>query len=284
MASIVIPSELDSYPLTLTQSCARALQPILRERRQSAEQSVNFAFRTATGLVRVPFIAAAVTILTQVRAGDADIVSVQIPGKIAGTLNVRDGVLGWTEIAQFAGVSSDAALSDEKLSVLTTWLRKRSVDVRLSFRCFGEFAASAESAKLVQRALSKASANAWSGTCGSAASRDRRGMKYLRFPTRQLSKLYAPRIKTQLPLLGAKSVVERIENCGREVAVSSSPRPTYAPIALGRLEKVGEKRILQYFKSIPPNSLRISGNYCRLYQAFDQVRRRHSNSNSRHWL
>ena len=155
VASIVIPSELDSYPLTLTWG-ARALQPILRERRQSAEQSVNLAFRTATGLVKAPLHrTAAVAILTQVRAGDADIVSVHIPEGIAGTLNVRDGVLGWTEIAQFAGVSSDAALSDEKLSVLTTWLRKRSVDVRLSFRCFGEFTASAESAKPIQGALSK---------------------------------------------------------------------------------------------------------------------------------
>ena len=41
--------------------------------------------------------------------------------------------------------------------------------------------------------------------------------------------------------------------------MSSSPRPTYAPIALGRLEKVGEKGILQYFKSIPPISLKNIG-------------------------
>lgn len=32
---------------------------------------------------------------------------------------------------------------------------------------------------------------------------------------------------------------------------SNPPRPAYAPIALDRLEKVGEKDILQYFKSVP---------------------------------
>ena len=37
--------------------------------------------------------------------------------------------------------------------------------------------------------------------------------------------------------------------------MSANPRPTYAPIALGRLEKVGEKRILQYFKSVPLSAL-----------------------------
>lgn len=39
--------------------------------------------------------------------------------------------------------------------------------------------------------------------------------------------------------------------------MSSNPRPTYAPIALTRLEKVGEKGILQYFKSVPSGALRL---------------------------
>jgi len=38
--------------------------------------------------------------------------------------------------------------------------------------------------------------------------------------------------------------------------VSGNPRPTYAPMALGRLEKVGERSILQYFKSVPSGSLK----------------------------
>jgi hypothetical protein len=38
--------------------------------------------------------------------------------------------------------------------------------------------------------------------------------------------------------------------------VSGNPRPTYTPIVLGRLEKVGEKSILQYFKLVPIGSLK----------------------------
>ena len=97
----------------------------------------------AGGLVKAALHrTAALTILPQVRAGDADIVSVHIPRGIAGTLNIRDeGMFGWTKIARFDGVDSGRALGDEQVSILTNWLRKRVVDVRLSFGCFGEFTA-----------------------------------------------------------------------------------------------------------------------------------------------
>ena len=48
VASAVIPPELDNYPLKLTWG-ARALQPILRERRQRTEQAVNLCFGWRAG-------------------------------------------------------------------------------------------------------------------------------------------------------------------------------------------------------------------------------------------
>jgi hypothetical protein len=113
-------------------------------------------FRTASGLVKSALHkVAAAAILNQVRLGDADIVSVQAPLGIIGKLNVRDGALAWTEMARFEGMGSVSTLNEEQLTVLTTWLRKRAVDVRLSFGCFGEFTVSAENAIPTHTALSK---------------------------------------------------------------------------------------------------------------------------------
>lgn len=155
IASIVIPSELDNYPLTLTWG-ARALQPILRERRQSSKQAVEMTFRTGSRLVKAELHqVTAAAVLSQVRAGEADIVSIHAPLGVIGTLNVREGALAWTEMALLKGVGTVSALNAEQLATLTTWLRKRAVDVRLSFGCFGEFTARAENVAPTYAVLSK---------------------------------------------------------------------------------------------------------------------------------
>lgn len=155
VASIVIPLEQDNYPVTLTWG-ARTLQPILRERRPRFEQVVEIAFRIGGELAKAALhqIAAA-ALLRQVRAGRADIVSIHIPRGVAGTLDVRKETLAWTEIARLKGVGSASALNAEQLAVLTIWLRKQSVDVRVRFGCFGEFTASGENAVAPRTALSK---------------------------------------------------------------------------------------------------------------------------------
>jgi len=155
VASIAIPSELDNYPLTLTWG-ERTLQPILRERRRQSEQAVEFAFRTTNGPVKIALHkAAARGILSQVRARNADVLSVHIPQGIVGTLNIREGMLGWTEMARFECIDRASTLNDEQIATLMTWLRKRTVDVRLIFGCFGEFTASAENSIPTHTALSK---------------------------------------------------------------------------------------------------------------------------------
>jgi hypothetical protein len=141
VVSVLIPSALNNYPLTLTWG-NRTLHPILEERRSRAEQAVHMTFRTAGGLVKASLHqSAAAVLLPQVRAGSADIVSIHVPQGVVGTLNIREGTLAWTEMARLEGVGSASALNAEQLAVLTKWLRKQAVDVRVSFECFGEFSA-----------------------------------------------------------------------------------------------------------------------------------------------
>lgn len=155
VASILIPSNLDNYPLALTWG-ARALQPILLERRQSSEQTVALTLRTAVGRIQVALHQPAATAaLLQVRAGIAEIISIHIPQGVAGALSVRERALAWTEVTQFKGVSGTSELNAEQLAQLTTWMRKRTADVRISFGCFGEFTAWAENLVSTGATLSK---------------------------------------------------------------------------------------------------------------------------------
>jgi hypothetical protein len=155
VASILIPSNLDNYPLALTWG-ARALQPILLERRQASEQTVALTLRTAVGRINVALHQPAATAaLLQVRAAIAEIISIHIPQGVVGTLSVREQTLAWTEMIQFKGMSGTSALNVEQLAQLATWIRERTADVRISFGRFGEFTAWAENSVSTGATLSK---------------------------------------------------------------------------------------------------------------------------------
>ena len=126
VASIVIPSELDNYPLILTWG-ARALQPILRERRPRFEQAVEITFRTGDGLANAALhqIAAAALLTSGPRRTRGHRIN-PYPTRSCRNAGRSQGDTRWTEMARLDGMGSTSALNAEQLAVLTTWLRKRS--------------------------------------------------------------------------------------------------------------------------------------------------------------